>query len=252
MKGNEVDCMLLRIDSQPVDGGGRDGGVRDLPGGLFAAGARSVESISLSAGSTEAVDAALASLDGRRLVIAAAVPDLLLALRRLMRLGELATTSTAVLSPEPAAYLRALGLPTGEREQLEIAVHGRPRLVGVIKDDSGGLCLDQASLTPWTTRDSAAGRPIPWWLRAVVDDQPLCDGPASSVSVRRLLPGQLEATVHFGRRLGHRRHRRLRGRSLQLACDEALTVQDGLGRERPRTKRTFWAEPNLWKLCLGP
>jgi hypothetical protein len=85
-----------------------------------------------------------------------------------------------------------------------------------------------------------------WWLRAVVDDQLLRDGEAHAVSLRRLGPEELEATV----RLGRWRTKTLHGRSLQLACDEASITQDGVGRERPRGKRTFWSEPKLWRLCL--
>jgi hypothetical protein len=85
-----------------------------------------------------------------------------------------------------------------------------------------------------------------WWLRAVVDDQRLCDGPARSLAVRRLGPGELAATV----RLGRWRSRTCRGRSVQLACDPAQIVADGVGRERARRKRTFWSEPELWRLAL--
>jgi hypothetical protein len=109
----------------------------------------------------------------------------------------------------------------------------------VLKDDSGGLCADAATLTPWTPGD-------PWWVRAVVDDQPLCDGTVRSLVVRRMGPSELEARVGLGRF----RHRIARGRSLQLACDPAQIVADGVGRERPRSRRTFWSEPALWRLAL--
>jgi hypothetical protein len=112
--------------------------------------------------------------------------------------------------------------------------------VGVIKDDSGGVCVDAASLRPWPGADTT------WWLRAVVDDQRLADGAARELRVRRLGPSELEATV----RLGRLRRRTCRGRSLQLACDPALIVADGVARERPRRKRTFWSEPKLWRLAL--
>ena len=80
----------------------------------------------------------------------------------------------------------------------------------------------------------------------MVDDQRLGDGPARGLSVRRLAPDELEATV----RLGRFRRRTCRGRSLQLACDPALIVADGAARQRPRGKRTFWSEPKLWLLAL--
>jgi hypothetical protein len=246
MKGNEVDCMLLATQVEGGEGLASRRAVQwrsELAEGLISVGAGTVETVPVEVDAA-AVDAALDRLGGRRLVVAAPLGALQLVLARLMRRGELDAVETAVLSATPSSYLRSLGLPSAEVDQLEVAVRGRPRLVGVIKDDSGGLCLDSAEVRPW----DGDGRP--WWLRAVVDDQPLCDGPALAVAVRRLGPSELEATVELGRRLGRPRRRTLRGRSLQLACDEALITQDGLARERSRTKRTFWSEPTLWSLCL--
>jgi hypothetical protein len=109
----------------------------------------------------------------------------------------------------------------------------------VLRDESGGVCVSAATLTPWT-----AGRP--WWVRAVVDDQRLCDGTVRRLSVSRAGPAELVAEV----RIGRLRTRRGTGRAVQLACDPAQIVADGIGRERPRGRRTFWAEPKLWRLAL--
>jgi hypothetical protein len=147
-----------------------------------------------------------------------------------------------VLLPEPVPYLSRLGLPADLTGQLRVARQAPARLVGVVKDDSGGVCVDAASLQPWP------GAEAPWWLRAVVDDQRLADGTVRGLRLRRLGPAELEATV----RLGRLRRRTCRGRSLQLACDPALIVADGVARDRPRGKRTFWSEPNLWRLALPP
>ena len=176
-----------------------------------------------------------------RLVIDADLAGLNLVLHRLLRRGLLETVETAVLPREPVPYLSRLGLPTDLAGQLRVAQHAPARLVGVVKDDSGGVCVDTASLEPWPGADS------PWWLRAVVDDQRLADGNARGLRVRRLGPAELEATVQLGRL----RRRTCRGRSLQLACDPALIVADGVARERPRGKRTFWSEPKLWLLALA-
>jgi hypothetical protein len=187
-----------------------------------------------------ALDALLAAEDRPRLVIAAGLAGLNLALARISRRGVLGELDTAVLLPEPVGYLRALGLPAGLDAQSALARTGSSRLVGVLKDDSGGVCLDSAVLGPWD--GAGAG----WWLRAVVDDQRLWDGMARSLTVRRLGPSELEASVRSGRWRG----RSYRGRSLQLACDPAQIVADGVGRQRPRRKRTFWSEPTLWRLAL--
>jgi hypothetical protein len=182
-----------------------------------------------------------------RLVIDADLAGLNLALHRLMRQGLLETLETAVLPREPIPYLSRLGLPVDLTGQLRVARTAPARLVGVVKDDSGGVCVDQASLTPWPD-SSELPDPSAWWLRAVVDDQRLADGTVRELKLRRLGPAELEATV----RLGRFRRRTCRGRSLQLACDPALIVADGVARERPRSKRTFWSEPKLWRLALPP
>ena len=202
-------------------------------------------------GATDAagVDAVLAELaatpgeTGLRLVIDADLAGLNLVLHRLLRRGLLETLETAVLTREPVAYLSRLGLPADQAGQLRVARQAPARLVGVVKDDSGGVCVDGASLAPWPeeSTDSSA-----WWLRAVVDDQRLADGTARGLRMRRLGPAELEATVQLGRL----RRRTYRGRSLQLACDPALIVADGVARERPRGKRTFWSEPKLWRLAI--
>ena len=141
---------------------------------------------------TAAVDAALDVRDDRRLVIAGDLAGLQLVLARLMRRGELGTAETAVLPDAPIGYLDRIGLPRDTGARLHTAVHAPASLVGVIKDDSGGLCVDHAEVGPWQPGE-------PWWVRAVVDDERLVDGAARSVTVRRLGPSELEARVHRGR-----------------------------------------------------
>jgi hypothetical protein len=225
-----------------------------LADGLVRAGASTAD-VWTGRASAAGLDEALGHLDGRRLVIHADLAGLSLVLNRLMRAGLLASVETAVIPRQPVPYLHGLGLPREPAGQLRVAVQGIPRLVGVLKDDSGGLSVDRARVEPWpdpmldrTSATSAAGTASRsgWWLRAVVDDQPLSDGDARAVDVRRLGPRELEATVQLGRF----RRRSVRGRSLQLACDPARIVQDGIARERPRGKRTFWSEPELWQLAL--
>lgn len=184
--------------------------------------------------------------DAPRLVIDADLAGLNLVLHRLLRRGLLETLETAVLPREPVPYLSRLGLPADRAGQLRIAQQAPARLVGVIKDDSGGVCVDGASLAPWIGEQHEESGGSGWWLRAVVDDQRLADGTARRLRVRRLGPAELEATVQLGRL----RRRTCRGRSLQLACDPALIVADGVARERPRSKRTFWSEPKLWQLAM--
>jgi hypothetical protein len=222
-------------DHQPADG---------LPAGTarhVAADAAGVDAVlaSLAAG-FEGLGAGLP-----RLVLDADLAGLNLALHRLLRRGLLETMETAVLPREPVPYLARLGLPADLAGRLRVAAEAPARLVGVVKDDSGGVCVDTACLTPWPGEPESSDGSA-WWLRAVVDDQRLADGPARDLRLHRLGPAELAATV----RLGRLRRRTCQGRSLQLACDPALIVTDGVARERPRGKRTFWSEPKLWWLAL--
>lgn len=234
-----MDLLLLSIAGSPPSGRRQP----DAATLLREAGARSLDTAGAGADAAS-VDAVLDRRDGRRLVIEADRTALALVLARLMRRGELGEAETALLPTSAVGYLGVAGLPTDRRQQARCAVQAAARLVGVVKDDSGGVCVDGAVLTPWP--EPAAGT-SGWWVRAVVDDQRLCDGPVRSVEMRRLGPATLQATARTGRV----RRQVCTGRSLQLACDPALVVSDGMPRERPRSRRTFWSEPTLWKLALG-
>jgi hypothetical protein len=224
--------------------------------GLLAAGARSAQPWA-SAGTAAGIDEALSRLDGRRLAIAADLAGLQLVVNRLLRAGLLANVETAVVMTPVPDYLARLGLPPSRAVQVSLAVFGTARPVGVIKDDSGGVCIDHAQVTPYpvsradgtsepTARSARTARTDRWWVRAVVDDGRLADGWARGLALHRTAPNELRATV----RIGAVRRRTITGRSLQLACDPALVVQDGVPRERSRSKRTFWSEPDAWKLVL--
>jgi hypothetical protein len=215
------------------------------PGQLRAAGGTIGDAVQVSGAPEldELYRQALGSPGAPRLVIDADLAGLNLALQRLMRAGLLASTETAVITRARVGYLTRCGLPADRADQAAIAVHGQARLVGVVKDDSGGLSVDGATLTPFSGTADSRGD---WWVRAVVDDQPLVDGPARQIEFHRLGPTELSATARTGRWRAQRRT----GRSLQLACDPAQIVADGVPRERPRSKRTFWSEPELWRLAL--
>jgi hypothetical protein len=186
------------------------------------------------------IDQALRRLDGHRLVIDVQDgSDLNRVLARMLRARLLAEVETAVIAAREVPYLSRLGLPADRSGQLAVALAGSARLVGVIKDDSGGVCVSGAELEPWADADT-------WWVRAVVDDQRLCDGNVRSLSVRHLAPGLVQAQV----KLGRFRSRTLTGRSLQLACDPAQITADGIRRQRSRSRRTFWSDPELWRLAL--
>lgn len=243
---------------------------------LRAAGAEATPERLIALGEDQAanramLDAVLDDFDGRRLVLALDRRHLIALLERLMRRGDLLDVETAVLSPL-CASLVSQGMPTGLAEAARLAVHGAARPVGLIKDDSGELMVDSAQMTPWrepvgyapatTVRTPTNLRPGPsamvpvtrqtMWMRAYVDDQQLCDGDVRRLTVTRIARDTLRAEVEtpaWGR-FGRGRRRTLEGRALQLACDEALIMSDGILRERPRSKRIWWGEPDFWKVAL--
>jgi hypothetical protein len=187
-----------------------------------------------------ALDRVLDRAADGRLVLCAQVGDLAAVLRRLWRRGELAERETAWLPIGPVPrYLLACGVATSLPDAAAIAVRGTVRTVGVLADDSGGVVVGSAGLRPWR------GRRL--WVRAFVDDERVCDGEVSALRVERGAQGELRATAvgRFGRTVA-----RISGRAAQLACDEAALTSDGVPRQRPRRKRIWWAEPDLWRLAL--
>ncbi len=223
------------------------GRTTELGAALGAAGDGSAAVVAAVAGPDPSdragLDRALDHTADGRLVISADVGDLGAVLRRLWRRGELVERETAWLPLGPVPrYLASLGLPSAPADSVPVAVAGRVRTVGLLADDSGGLTVDAAELGPWQ------GRRL--WVRAFVDDEKVCDGEVSALRVDRPAAGLLRVSVvgRFGRTTA-----RVEGRAAQLACDKARLSSDGVVRERPRRKRTWWNEPDLWRLALpGP
>ncbi|MCU1689299.1 MAG: hypothetical protein JWN20_1227 [Jatrophihabitantaceae bacterium] len=217
---------------------------------LLAAGAQGVESavLVLTGDPVEdrlELDRVLDAVEGRRIALDLPLGDLAALLHRLMRRGEIETAETAVLGPRPAS-LMPLGLPGDPSAAARLAVHGRARAVGLLKDDSGGVLIDSAHLTAWP--DASGSIAKDFWLRAYVDDTPVSDGTATALTVQRIGPNRLRATTQRPGLL--RRARVVEGRALQLACSDALIVSDGVPRERSRDKRTWWGEPTYWRVAL--
>jgi hypothetical protein len=189
------------------------------------------------------LDRALDRAGDGRLVISAEAGELAAVLRRLWRRGELVERDTAWVPVGPVPrYLASYGLPASLADAADVAVNGSSRTVGLLADDSGGLIVCSAELGPWR------GRRL--WVRAFVDDEKVCDGEVSALRVDRPSAGVLRVSVvgRFGRTT-----KRVNGRAAQLACAEARLSSDGVVRERPRRKRTWWNEPDLWRLVLpGP
>ena len=162
-------------------------------------------------------------------------------LRRLSRRNELGSISTALLRPD-ASFAAWQGLPGSLGELAAVAVAAPAEPVGVVKDDSGGLLLHRARLTPWT---GSTG-----WVRAYLDDHAVADGEVPGIEVERLDRWSMRArTLSSGKLLRLRHPRWQTGRAIQLACEESAISSDGNARDQPRTRRSWWAEPDLWLLA---
>jgi hypothetical protein len=90
------------------------------------------------------------------------------------------------------------------------------------------------------------------WMRAYVDDAAVCDGDIRSLTLTRVDRELLRAQARVPAAFGRSRVQTVEGRALQLACDEARIESDGVARERPRSRRTWWCEPDLWNVALPP
>ena len=226
-----------------ADGAGRAGEVSAALASARGGSARVVHAMTCpDPGERAGLDRTLDRATAGRLVLYAGVGDLAAVLRRMWRRGELAERETAWLPiGQVPSYLAGCGLSATPADAAEVAVGGTVRTVGLLADDSGGLVVGSADLRPWR------GRRL--WVRAFVDDEKVCDGEVSALRVDRPSPGALRVSVpgRFARQMA-----RVDGRAAQLACDEALVSSDGVARERPRRKRTWWNEPDLWRLALPP
>lgn len=233
-----MDASLLLVGAEAAARGA------EFARALTSAGAVARTTQLLATDDRAALDTALDASGDARLVLAAPLGDLAAVLRRMWRRGELVERETALLALHPLPpFLVRCGLSADLDEAATLAVTGTTRPVGLLADDSGGLVIDSARLRPW------AGRRL--WVRAVVDDTRVCDEAVRGLRVDRPTPGALAVTVPgpLGRTVT-----RVEGRAAQLACDDALLSSDGVDRERPRRKRTWWNEPDLWRLALpsGP
>ncbi|MGH4025421.1 MAG: hypothetical protein ACRDRV_12670, partial [Pseudonocardiaceae bacterium] len=84
----------------------------------------------------------LASLDGRRLVVCGTDADLAAVLLRLLRADALAAV-TVGYAPTSAgsAVARLCDLPVAPAAAAQIALHGEPRPMPLVRDDAGGLLV---------------------------------------------------------------------------------------------------------------
>ena len=183
------------------------------------------------------VDSLLAEAEGR-LVVHGTDADLAAVVLRLLRKDRIADLVVGYAPVEESAATRLYGLPLG----FEAALHGEPRPVPLVRDDSGGVLV-------------ASGRIEPITGQVYCDDQQVLNGPAASIEIApdpRAAPlpeptadplstmlepsadGIRVTTVRRG--FLRRRTEVVRGRAVQASFRSATVLRDGVAHPRPAEK----------------
>ncbi len=166
----------------------------------------------------------LAELDGGRVVVCGTDADLNAVVLRLLRTEALATPVGYVPSSASSVVADRWAIPVAAAAAADVARHGQPDPVPLIRDTSGGVLVGLGVI-----RD----------VRGVAycDDQLVLRGQASRFEVTPDMEhGLLVRVVH--RRLLGRRVRLAAGRAVQLGCAPTEVLRDGV--PAPMTGRWTW------------
>ncbi|SFK39003.1 hypothetical protein [Geodermatophilus ruber] len=193
----------------------------------------------LDPGRAPARETVAPAADADALLVRGPVAALSAVLAVLHRAGR---TGTAPVSWEPAddpastGLARALGVGSGRERELPL-----------VRDDHGGVLLHHGRI------EADAGerrRPLVHRLgaQAYNDDQKVADGLITRIDVRpdwravdTLLVGVMTLPL--------RPTRRSSGRAVQIACDPARVVRDGVPYPRPVSRWTWYADDRVrWRL----
>ncbi|MBA2414486.1 MAG: hypothetical protein H0V64_01010 [Geodermatophilaceae bacterium] len=194
------------------------------------------------------LDEALDALDGRRLVLSAGVVGLNAVLLRLIRREEVADIPVGWVADVDRASRELsgwLGLPPRPTLAADLAIGAEVRNVRLVRDDHGGLLLHRGRLSGWA---GAAA----FGAQSYHDNTLVADGTLRRIDVRPDYDVDCGVTVDVvtARRL--RRATHSTGRSIQTACDEALSTVDGVPFPRPVRRWTWYADPRQHWLLPAP
>lgn len=170
------------------------------------------------------VDPLLEGTSGEPLIVVGTDADLAAVVVRIMRKNRLGDTPVGYVPVDPASpAARLWGLPADPADALALARDGEPRPRALVRDDSGGVLMGEATIGPVTGE-------------AYCDDVVAFRGSARSFLVR---PGAGGVRVRVVRGL-LRRASEVSGRACQLGCHPATVVQNGVPHPRPLTRRTWY------------
>jgi hypothetical protein len=176
--------------------------------------------------------------DADALVVRGPVHALSAVLARLLKSGR---TAQVPVAWEPGSDRDSLGLA----RDLGIGT-GEPRDLTLVRDDHGGVLLHHGRLEAAGEARRALSRRL--GLQAHHDDIKVADGEITRIDVRPewTAVDTIAVTVMT---LPLRPTRQTTGRALQVACDPARIVRDGVPYPRDVTRWTWYADDRVrWRL----
>lgn len=194
------------------------------------------------------LDTVLDELDDRRLVLSAGVPGLSAVLLRLIRREQIAEVPVGWVADVDKASRELsgwLGLPPRPTLAADLATGAGIRQVRLVRDDHSGLLLHRGQLSGWAGVST-------FGAQSYHDNARVADGAVRRIDVRPDYDADcaVVAEVLTPRRL--RRSTRSHGRSIQTACDDALSTVDGTPYPRPVRRWTWYADPRQHWLLRAP
>jgi hypothetical protein len=184
-------------------------------------------------------DATLAPAeDADALVVRGPVHALSAVLARLLKAGRSAQVPVAwepASDRDSADLARSLGVGTGD-----------PRDLTLVRDDHGGVLLHHGRLEAAGEGRRSLSRRL--GLQAHHDDIKVADGEITRIDVRPewRAVDTIAVTVMT---LPLRPTRQTSGRALQVACDPARIIRDGVPYPRPVSRWTWYADDRVrWRL----
>jgi hypothetical protein len=179
------------------------------------------------------LDALLAGLDGRRLVVCGTDADLAAVLLRLLRSSSLGVPVGYVPSSATSAVARLWCLPVVPAAAASLALRGQPDQVPLVRDDSGGVLVGLGVVRPL---DGVA----------YCDDEVVLRGRAARLEVTPDRAHGLAVRVMCGGLL-RRRARHAAGRAVQLGCAPTGVWRDGVA-SRTTDRWTWYRHTEDWQL----
>ncbi|GAA3007918.1 hypothetical protein [Actinokineospora diospyrosa] len=166
------------------------------------------------------LDALLKATDGARVVVVGTDADLAAVVLRVMRLDRLATTPIGFVPTDPrASAIPALwGLPRDQAAQVNTALAGEIDPFPLIRDDSGGVLVGQATI------DQPQGV-------AYCDDTVALRGRAKRIDVTPDPDGGPGLVVRVTTGLFGKKVTTLTSRAFQIGCVRTLLTRDGVPKD---------------------